>query len=162
MKSLSCIFLFFIFGGVYASSEVSLDLTGCVDPEVNIERIDDNGKTLDIFDQVEARFRVTSNIDEKVKVTFKTQNEWRLLRRGKEGLLEGNSKVNSISYEGLFRGNNKYEIVNKDSDSIILEKSDFVEQEYEFGVIFRSTEKIKNIEAGKYFEHVTISVSSLN
>lgn len=147
--------LFCLFGSVSASSEVSLDLSGYVDSQVNIERIDDNG-TLNIFDRTESRFRVTSNL-ENVKVTFKAQNEWKLLHE--------DDPKGFITYEGLFKGNNKSQIVNNDSDSVTLnQKSDFAEGECEFGVIFRATEKIKEkkalLTAGRYYGRVTISVSS--
>ena len=148
-------FLLLLFGEVCASSEVSVDLKGYVDPEVNIERIDDIG-VLNIFGNDEARFRVTSNIDDNVKVTFKAQNDWKLLHK--------DDPERFIPYEGLFKGNNRVDSisVNRKSESVVIDKNDFVDKEYEFGVIFKSTMKIKSLKAGNYYGRVTISVSSQN
>lgn len=154
-------FLFCVFGSVYASSEVSLDLTGYVDSCLNIERIDDNG-TLNIFDRVESCFRVTSNINKNVMVTFKASNEWKLLPKDDTPAGETSELKNSIPYEGLFKRNNKSQIVNKDSNSVTLEESDFKNKEYEFSVIFRAKEKLVNLSAGRYYGRVTISVSPAN
>lgn len=148
--------LFFLFfGEVCASSEVSVDLMGYVDPEVNIERIDDKG-VLNIFGNDEARFRVTSNIDDNVRVTFKAQNDWKLLHK--------DDPERFIPYEGLFKGNNGINsiFVNQKLESVVIDKSDFVDKEYEFGVIFKSTTKMKSLKAGNYYGRVIISVSCAN
>jgi len=149
------LFLLCIFGEVCASSEVSVDLVGYVDPEVNIERVDDNG-TLNIFGRNEARFRITSNVDENVKVTFKSQNNWKLIHR--------DNSEKFIPYKGLFMGNNKIDSVslNQRSEFVVIDKTDFVDKEYEFDVIFSPVAKMKILEAGSYYGRVTISVSSAN
>jgi len=146
-------FLLCIFEEVYASSEVSIDLMGYVDPEINIERIDNNG-ILNIFDCAEARFRVTSNTDDKVNVSFKARNNWKLLHK--------DNPEKFIPYEGLFKGNNKIDsvTVNQKSEVVVIDKNEFVDKEYEFGVIFRSTAEMKTLGAGNYYGRVTISVSS--
>ena len=148
-----CFSFLLLFGEVYASSEVSIDLMGYVDPEVNIERVDDNG-TLNIFGRNEARFRVTSNVDDNVRVTFKSQNNWKLIHR--------DDPEKFIPYEGLFRGNNKIDsvILNPKTEFVTVDKNDFVDKEYEFGVIFKPVAKIKIQAAGSYYGRVTISVSS--
>lgn len=149
---MGCISFFAFFEGACASSEIFLDLVGCVDPEVNIERIDSGG-TLNIFDQNEARFRVTSNVDKDVKVSFKAQNGWKLRHK--------DNPEKFVPYEGLFKRNNRVGLisVNRESESVNIDKNDFVDKEYEFGVIFRSTAKIKTLKAGDYYGRVTISVS---
>lgn len=141
-----------LFGEVYASSEVSVDLIGYVDPEVNIERIDDNG-ILDVFSNNEARFRVTSNVDSDVKVSFKAQNDWKLQHK--------DNPEEFLPYEGLFKGNNGGGLtLNCESEFVVIDKNDFVDKEYEFGVIFKSTARIKTLKAGSYYGRVTITVSS--
>ncbi len=144
-----------LFEEVCASSEVSVDLMGYVDPEVNIERIDDNG-ILDVFSGNEARFRITSNVDGDVKVTFKAQNDWKLQHK--------DDPERFVPYEGLFKGNNRVGLisVNRESESVDVDKNDFVDKEYEFGVIFKSIARIKTLKAGSYYGSVTISVSSAN
>lgn len=137
------------FTEIFASSEVSLNLKAYVDPEVNIERIDDSGD-LDIFSKAERCYRITSNVEKTVKVTFRSQNGWKLKH-------ESNCNV-FIPYEGIFRGNNREEVVGKNSDIIDLEYDEFRDQEYEFRMIFKSIGSMKNFSAGRYFDRVTISV----
>ncbi len=130
-----------------ANTSVSLDLTGHIDPEVNIERID--GETvLDIFKNDEARFRVTCNDDRKVTVTFNTKNNWKLL----------SADGNSICYEVNFKGNNRTEVVKEKNNTVDIDNNEFVNSEYEFSVSFKSVEK--NLKAGEYFDRITISVST--
>ncbi len=130
-------------------ASVSLNLTGYVDPEVNIERID-NRKTLDIFKNEEARFRVTCNNDKAVTVTFNTKNEWRLLSENE----------NAISYEGVFKGKGRTEtVVGAQNNTVDIHNYEFENSEYEFGITFRATER--NLKSGKYSDCVTISVSTL-
>ena len=139
------------FGNIRASSEVSLDLTAYVDPEVNIERIDDGGD-LDIFTRTERRYRVTSNVEKNVKVTFRSQNGWKLKHESNDAAF--------IPYEGIFRGNNHEDVIGKESDLVELKQDEFLNQEYEFRMIFKAIGSMKDFSAGKYFDRVTISVSA--
>ncbi len=143
--------LFFFFGEVCASSEVSLDLVGCVDPEVNIERIDSNG-TLDIFQKVAAFYRVTSNTEKNVRVTFFSRNGWKLKNK------DDNSSF--IPYAGEFFGKDRDATIGEGNDSVLIEKSSFCNQEYDFKVVFGSTGSMKNFVAGRYYDRITISVSA--
>lgn len=132
----------------HLSSEVSLDLTGYVAPEVNIERIDDR-KTLDVFSHDEAHFRITCNEDKNVIVTFNTKNNWKLL----------SENGNSISYQGVFKRNDgTEEKVKEDSNRVVVDKNEFTDTVFEFGTIFVPIEK--NPKSGKYSDQVTISVST--
>lgn len=145
------VFLSIFFGSIYASSEVSLDLTAYVDPEVNIERIDSNG-TLDIFQRIPACYRVTSNTEKNVKVSFSSRNGWKLKNEN------GNSSF--ISYVGEFSGRDRNVTVGEGNDSVLIEKDSFCDSEYDFKVVFISTGSMKNFAAGKYYDRVTISVST--
>ena len=142
----------YISSEVLASSEVSLDLAAYVDSEVNIERIDDGEDCLDIFSQAERRYRVTSNVEKNVKVTFQSQNEWKLKHESNDGVF--------IPYKGIFRGNNHEEVVEKKSNVVELKQDEFSDQEYEFLIIFKAIGSMKDFSAGKYSDRVTISVSS--
>ena len=144
-------FLFFLFGEVGAASEVSLDLTGYVDPRVNIERIDSNG-TLDIFQKVATYYRVTSNTEKNVKVSFSSKNGWKLKKK------DDNSAF--IPYAGEFSGRDRNVTIGKDFDSVVIEKNSFYDQEYDFKVVFGSTGVMKNFDAGEYYDRMTISVSA--
>lgn len=153
-------FLFLLFGEACAASEVSLDLTAYVDPEVNIERIDSNG-ALDIFQKVPACYRVTSNTEKNVKVTFSSRNGWKLKNEdGSQGAKDGNGKSPLIPYVGEFSGRDHNATVGEGNESVIVEKDCFYDHEYDFMVIFRSTGSMKNFAAGKYYDRVTISVSA--
>lgn len=151
MQKVTSFFVLFLFGSIYASSEVSLDLTAYVDPEVNIERIDSNG-TLDIFQRIPACYRVTSNTEKNVKVSFSSRNGWKLKNEN------GNSSF--ISYVGEFSGRDRNVTVGEGNDSVLIEKDSFCDSEYDFKVVFRSTGSMKNFAAGKYYDRVTISVST--
>lgn len=151
MQKVTSFFVLFLFGSIYASSEVSLDLTAYVDPEVNIERIDSNG-TLDIFQRIPACYRVTSNTEKNVKVSFSSRNGWKLKNEN------GNSSF--ISYVGEFSGGDRNVTVGEGNDSVLIEKDSFCDSEYDFKVVFRSTGSMKNFAAGKYYDRVTISVST--
>lgn len=130
------------------SSEVSLDLTGYVAPEVNIERTD-NRKALDVFKHDEAHFRITCNEDKNVIVTFNTKNNWKLL----------SENGNSISYQGIFKRNNgTEEKVKENSNLVIVDKNEFIDTVFEFRTVFVPIKK--NPKAGKYSDQVTISVST--
>ncbi len=144
--------LFCVFGEVCASSEVSLNLTGYVDPEVNIERIDDKGDALDIFSREESRYRITSNIDKGVSINFRTQHDWQLKHETQPDKF--------IPYKGVFKGVSKTVEVNNETDSVIVDQKDFTNGEYEFGMIFKSKSRMKELIAGKYSGCVTISVST--
>ena len=70
-----------------------------------------------------------------------------------------------MPYEGLFKKNNRVDLisVNRESESVDIDKNDFVDKEYEFDVTFNeSATKIKALKSGSYYERVTISVSSAN
>ncbi|MBO7454066.1 MAG: hypothetical protein J6T91_01620 [Alphaproteobacteria bacterium] len=151
MQKVTSFFVLFLFGSIYASSEVSLDLTAYVDPEVNIERIDSNG-TLDIFQRIPACYRVTSNTEKNVKVSFSSRNGWKLKNEN------GNSSF--ISYVGEFSGRDRNVTVGEGNDSVLIEKDSFCDSEYDFKVVFISTGSMKNFAAGKYYDRVTISVST--
>lgn len=151
MQKVTSFFVLFLFGSIYASSEVSLDLTAYVDPEVNIERIDSNG-TLDIFQRIPACYRVTSNTEKNVKVSFSSRNGWRLKNE--------NCNSSFISYVGEFSGRDRNVTVGEDNDSVLIEKDSFCDSEYDFKVVFISTGSMKNFAAGKYYDRVTISVSA--
>ncbi len=146
-----CFAIFFLLNNVDASPEVSLDLRAYVDPEVNIERIDDSGD-LDIFSRAERRYRITSNVEKDVKVTFQSQNGWKLRH-------ENDDKA-FISYEGIFRGTNREEVIGEKNNVVSLAQSDFLDQEYEFCMMFKAIGSMKNFAAGRYFDRVTISVSA--
>ena len=152
MIFLTILVISIFFGGANASSELSLDLTGYVDPEVNIERIDDNGEVMDIFSRRESRYRITSNVDKGVRINFSTQYNWRLKH---ETLSD-----QFIPFYGVFRGVNKTEIVGKESDSVEVDRSDFVDGEYEFSMIFHSNIRMKELHSGKYYGRIIISVSA--
>ena len=144
--------LFFFFGEVCASSEVSLDLTGYVDPEVNIERIDSNG-ALDIFQKIAAYYRVTSNTEKNVRVTFSSRNGWKLKNKDDDSLF--------IPYAGEFSGRDRDVTVGEGNDSVLVEKDSFGDsQEYDFRIVFASIGSMKNFAAGRYYDRVTISVST--
>lgn len=151
------IFFLLIFGEIFASSElfseVSLDLTAYVDPEVNIERID-NGGTVDIFSRAESRYRITSNVDKDVKIFFNSQNNWNLKS-------ENNAEA-FIPYEGVFKSGNQEEILKSNTDLVSIKQSDFFDREYEFSMIFRPAQgsSMKNFTAGRYYDRITISVSA--
>lgn len=144
-------FLFFFCGEVLASSEVSLDLTGYVDPEVNIERLDNNG-TLDIFQKVASYYRVTSNTEKNIKVTFSSKNGWKLKKEGNDSVF--------IPYVGEFSGRDRDVTVGEISDSVVIEKDSFYDREYDFKVVFGTTGSMKNFDAGRYYDRITISVSA--
>lgn len=160
MQKVTSFFVLFLFGSIYASSEVSLDLTAYVDPEVNIERIDSNG-TLDIFQRIPACYRVTSNTEKNVKVSFSSRNGWKL--KNENGDRESKNESNNssfISYVGEFSGGDRNVTVGEGNDSVLIEKDSFCDSEYDFKVVFRSTGSMKNFAAGKYYDRVTISVST--
>lgn len=160
MQKVTSFLVLFLFGSIYASSEVSLDLTAYVDPEVNIERIDSNG-SLDIFQKIPACYRVTSNTEKNVKVTFSSRNGWKLKNEnGSRESKEESCKSSFISYVGEFSGRDHNVVVEDGSDSVIIKKDSFYDHEYDFKVVFRSTGSMKNFVAGKYYDRVTISVSA--
>lgn len=160
MQKVMYFFVLFLFGNAYAFSEVSLDLTAYVDPEVNIERIDSNG-SLDIFQKIPACYRVTSNTEKNVKVTFSSRNGWKLKNENGDRESKGESSKSSfISYVGEFSGKDHNMVVGDGNDSVIIEKGSFFDHEYDFKVVFKSTGSMKNFAAGKYYDRVTISVSA--
>lgn len=150
----------FFFEQISASSEVSLDLTAHVDPEVNIERIDSNG-ILDIFQRIPACYRVTSNTKKNIKVTFSSRNDWTLKNEnGGQELKNGNEKSLLIPYIGEFSGRDRNVTVGKGNESVIIKEDCFYDHEYDFSIVFRSTKTMKNFDAGKYYDRITISVST--
>lgn len=147
---LSMLLLFFCISTANASSEVSLDLEAYVDTELNIERIDNYG-TLNIFERPESCFRITSNSSKNIKISFFSQNNWHLVQE------KNISKI--IPYESIFKSGTRQEKIRTNSDTIEVPYEDFYDQEFEFKLLLYPTESIKNISAGKYSDHITISVT---
>ncbi len=132
-----------------ANREVSLNLVGYVDSEVNIERIDNNSD-VNILQNNEVRFRITCNANKSVRVTFETANNWKLL--SKSG--------GFIPYKGIFKRDNGSETeVKAGSNSVIVDKNEFVDTSFKFRTTFVHTEK--NLISGTYSDKVTVSVSTM-
>lgn len=142
--------LFLFLSEAVASSEVSVDLSAHVDSELNIERIDNKG-TLNILERPESLFRVTSNSDKNIEISFFSQNNWKLIRKDCSSVF--------IPYEGIFKSRCLNSTINSNSSSIEIKQEDFYDQEFEFRVVFHITEAIKNISAGSYSDCITISVT---
>ena len=119
-------------------------------PELSFERIDSNG-TLDIFsDNRTARFRIINNGNKGVVVAFRTTNNWRLM----------SGDGNSISYTCIFKGSNGSKTeVNESSNSVTVDKDEFINSVVECEASFEPTEK--NPKPGTHGDKVIISVSAM-
>ena len=135
---------------IYADREVSLNLQAVVDPELNIERIDDNG-TIDLFQRVPSNYRIISNSGESVKVIVTTDNNWEVKTQDKQ---------KSIPYAAEFRGQDGL-LGNLDTNNqkIKIEKERLLDSKrYEFSLMFKSMQSIENYAAGTYSDRIHVSV----
>ena len=153
MKVLSRLILaFFCTQSIYADKEVSLNLRAVVDPELNIERIDDSG-TIDLFERVPSNYRIISNSGQSVEVTVTTDNNW---------VVKTQDRQNSIAYAAEFKGQDGHSgRLDADNPKIKIEKERLQDSKrYEFSLLFKAKESIEDFPAGTYSDRIHVTVTS--
>ena len=142
--------LFFLFFSLGASPTVELEIKCSVDRELNLERVDDQS-SIDIFSRKEIRYRVVSNVDADVEVTFISQNDW---------VLKSDDRMKEIPYHGAFFAAGVNSIVDSDKISEIIPRDKIRDKVCEFSVIFSPKNLSKQYPAGKFSDKITISLGS--
>ena len=132
-----------------AACNVELEVKGSVDPNLNIERIDEGG-TIDVFSKRETRYRIVSNVDKDIDVVFTSRNGWILK----------SDKGNEIPYEVRIYENGDDSIVDKDNPSRTISKDNFVDKKCEFSAKFSAKGSIEEYPAGDYSDKIQISVTA--
>ena len=132
-----------------AACDVELELKGSVDPNLNIERIDEGG-TIDVFSKRETRYRIVSNVDKDIDVLFTSRNGWILK----------SDKGNEIPYEVEVCVNGSETIVDKDNQSRTISKDNFVDKKCEFSAKFSAKGSVEEYSAGDYSDKIQVSVTA--
>ena len=132
-----------------AACNVELEVKGSVDPNLNIERIDEGG-TIDVFSKRETRYRIVSNVDKDIDVVFTSRNGWVL-----------KSDVgNEIPYEVEVDVNGNETVVDKDNPSRTISKDSLVDKKCEFSAKFSAKGSIEECSAGDYSDKIQVSVTA--
>ena len=152
MMSRFLLYLFFFHFCYFSEAApiAEVEIKGSVDRELNVERIDDGG-VVNIFSKNEVRYRIVSNVDMDVMLTFTSQNDW---------FLVSDDKMNKIAYQGKFSTNGIETIINQSKISEIITKDKIIDRVCEFSIIFSVTNSKKQHPAGNFSDKVSISISS--
>lgn len=162
-KLASILVLFSVLTEVGSDNKVQLKLTGVIDEQLNIVRIDNNGD-INIFERPETKYQVISNLDNNVKVTIHTKNGWKLIREGAKDADEAKdgAQENSIDYYVDFKSSTQTVKLDRDKNSTVINKSDFQENCSEFSLIFGAVDASLKArpKAGTYSDTVTVNVTA--
>ncbi|MDR0753152.1 MAG: hypothetical protein LBE95_00560 [Holosporaceae bacterium] len=139
-----------------AARDVNLDVVAEVDGKLDIERIDTNG-SVDAFAGMNVLYRVRSNSNSNVTVTISSTNCWKLKREDDEKH-EGDEKKD-IPY-GVYRQGIKLNS-EKTSAETDIQREKFSNCQYQLALVFKA-DSSTNAPAGKYTDHVVITVASKN
>lgn len=144
-------------------TKVQLNLKAHIDEQLNIERIDNNGD-IDIFDRPETKYRVVSNLNNNVKVSIQTQNDWKLLpedaKSHEKSAEKDKGSENAIAYHAEFKSSAQSVRLGRDNANTIIKEAEFADNCSEFSLVFCADDALNNHKAGSYGDKITISVTA--
>ena len=155
-KILVNLLLLSCFTAVNSAPKVELNLKAVVYPQLNIERVDNNGD-IDLFSRTESQYRIISNHDGDVKVTVSTVNGWKAKKISEDEGGEGKE----IPYRALFKSADKEEGLHSEKNDTVVKKESFKDKKYEFRLIFYSEKSISEYSAGTYTDTITVNISAV-